>query len=343
MRGSAEGQQKLSDGGNARVHLWLIPLVQSADGLLMTTMVCHRLLRPTAVGLIVFLFISPGASESGLALAPTYRSNVAEVRLTFFTMDRNNRGVEQLQKSDFAVVDNGLVIRDFRSFSRSQATELELLLLVDSSESVQPRFRREIAEVLRLVSETNFIPGDHISIVAFGGGEPKLICSGDCRSPAVGRLAATAAGGPTALYDAVRFGASSLAEHGDPASRRVVILFSDGEDTFSRSAADDAIEAALRAEAQIYAVDLGGPRASSHGTEVLERMAESTGGRYFDAREGAVPVLAAALEDLRAGYIVTYGLADRQPGFHSVRIFPTRNLNLQFRCRQGYHYENQVR
>lgn len=309
----------------------------------MTTMVPHRPLWSTAVGLIVFLLSTPGASESGQTPPPTFRSSVSEVRLTFFTTDQHNRGVEQLQKNDFAVVDNGLVIRDFRSFSRAQATDLELLLLVDSSESVLPRFQQELADVLRLVSETHSIPEDHVSVVSFGGAEPKLICAGDCRAPALSRLNASGARGPTPLYDAVRFGATLLAEHHDPAARPVLIIFSDGEDTFSRSVASDAIEAALDAEAQIYAVDLGGPHSSPRGTAVLQSMAASTGGRYFDTREGTVQVLAAALEDLRAGYLVTYPLPDREPGFHSVRIFPTHNLNLQFRCRRGYHYQNPVR
>jgi hypothetical protein len=72
-------------------------------------------------------------------------------------------------------------------------------------------------------------------------------------------------------------------------------------------------------------------------------MAAATGGRYFTIGEGTAKVLSAVLEDLQAGYIVTYGLPDRTAGFHWVRILPTRNPNLQFRCRHGYHYAGAVR
>jgi hypothetical protein len=49
-------------------------------------------------------------------------------------------------------------------------------------------------------------------------------------------------------------------------------------------------------------------------------------------------VLDAVLEDARASFTVTYKLPNRAPGFHLVRILPTHDLHLQFRCRRGYYY-----
>jgi len=302
----------------------------------------HRLLWQ---GVLAFFVASSALSpgESGDSAHATYRSTASEVRLTFFTTDQHNRSVNQLQKNDFAVVDNGLVVRDFRSFTQSNVTQLDLLLLVDCSESVLPQFRREISDVLRLASQTQAIAEDHVAIVSFGGHEPRVVCAGDCMtSTAAGQLAATAANGQTPLFDAVRFAADFLAKHHDPETRPVLILFSDGEDTISRSSARDAIEAALTAETQIYAVDLG-RSATSEGTDTLREMATATGGRYFTVQDGTARALRAALDDLHAGYIVTYKLPSREAGFHSVRILPTHNMNLQFRCRYGYHYAGQVR
>ncbi len=313
------------------------------DESLMMTMAFHRLLWPV---LLVFFVLSSSLSpgESGDSVGPTYHSTVSEVRLTFFTTDEHNRSVAQLKKDDFAVVDDGLIVRDFRSFTRSDATQLDVLLLVDCSESVLPHFRQEITDVLRLVSQTPSIADDHVSIVSFGGIEPRIICAGDCRSsPAEEQLSAVAANGQTPLFDAVLFAANFLSKHRDPTARPVLILFSDGEDTISRSSASDAIAAVLASEAQIYAVDLGNAQSLSSGTVTLQDMAAATGGRYFTIREGAVKVLGAVLEELHAGYIVTYRLPSRAAGFHWVRILPTRNLNLQFRCRRGYHYAGAVR
>jgi VWFA-related protein len=308
----------------------------------MMTMGFHRLPRPLLM-LFFILTSSLSSAESADTEPVTYHSTVSEVRLTFFTTDQHNRSVDQLKKGDFAVVDNGLVIREFRSFTRSDVTQLDVLLLVDCSESVLPQFRQEIIDVLRLISQTQSISQDHVSVVSFGGMEPKIICARDCyASPAVKQLAAATGNGQTPLFDAVRFAADFMAEHRDPAARPVLILFSDGDDTISRSSGSDAIVAVLASETQIYAIDLGNS-ATSSGTGILQNMAAATGGRYFAIHEGAVTALSAALEDLHAGYIVTYRLPSRETGFHQVRILPTHDLNLQFRCRRGYHYTGTVR
>ena len=285
--------------------------------------------------------LSPG--ESAEPTPTTYHSTVAEVRLTFFASERD-QSVAQLKQDDFAVVDNGLVVRDFRSFSRSGVTQLEILLLVDSSESVLPRFKQEITDVLQLVSQTPSLADDRVSVVSFGGREPRILCEGNCQSAsAEEHLSAATADGQTPLFDAVLFAADFLAKHHDPAARPVLILFTDGADTISRNSASDAVAAALASEAQIYAVDLGKAQSFPHGTLTLQNMTAATGGRYFTTGEGAAKVLSAVLEDLQAGYIVTYRLPDRTAGFHWVRILPTRNPNLQFRCRHGYHYAGAVR
>jgi hypothetical protein len=69
-------------------------------------------------------------------------------------MDQNNRGVATLQASDFAVVDKDVIVRNFQSFTRTDWTKLQIAILVDGSESVRPRFRQEIADILELMSQT---------------------------------------------------------------------------------------------------------------------------------------------------------------------------------------------
>jgi hypothetical protein len=41
---------------------------------------------------------------------------------------------------------------------------------------------------------------------------------------------------------------------------------------------------------------------------------------------------------LHSARVVTYVLPESGPDFHSIRILPTHNLNLQFRCRTGYYH-----
>ena len=293
---------------------------------------------------LLFLWSAFAFGESSEAPDLTYRSTVAEVRLTFFVTDEHNHTVRTLQPGDFAVVDDGLVIRDFRSFTRSDVTSPDVIVLVDSSESVGSRRRDEIAQVLQLISQSQWIVEDKISIWSFGGLGPSVLCAGNCRSslPAE-RFLAAPAGGLTPLFDAIVFAARLLSQRRDPRDRPVLILFSDGQDTISRNSFSQAIEAALGSDAQIYAVDLNDPQQFSEGTRTLQELADATGGRYLRGQDDAGKVLDAVLEDLHATYVATYKPPNHGEGLHSVRILPTHNLNLKFYCRRSYYYQGSTR
>jgi len=298
-------------------------------------------------GLLMCTGISPGAAGDPPEF--TVRTNVTEVRLSFSATDLNNHGIATLQASDFAVVDKGFIVRDFQSFNRSDWTKLEIAVLVDTSESVTPRFRKEIASTLDLVSQTSGVPDENLSLFSFHDLEPAMLCAGDCRGSHSGeRLPAARPGGLTPLFDTIVFASDFLAQRGDPHAARVLILFSDGEDTISRNSLGDAIDAALRGDIQIYVIDLNdsgtlSQGTASRGTAVLQSLANATGGQRFPARTGATTAMNAVLEGFRATYTVSYHLPSHASGFHSLRILPTHNLNLQFRSRSGYYYPDYVR
>jgi Mg-chelatase subunit ChlD len=136
----------------------------------------------------------------------TYRSNPTEVRLIFSASDREDHGFSALQASDFAVVDKDVIVRNFQSFTRSDHTRLNIAILVDTSESVVPQFRRQTAEILELVSHAARVPDENVAVFSFQALEPALVCAGNCRSShAVERLPALHAGGLTPLFDTVVF------------------------------------------------------------------------------------------------------------------------------------------
>ena len=284
---------------------------------------------------------------------PTYRSTVSEVRVTFFATDENNHPLGTLTKSDFAVVDNERVVRNFRSFTHSDETSLDVVVLVDLSASVAPRFRVVMSDVLQLVAREQSIPDDNLSVLSFGGAlgtsggtfgglRPAILCSSGCRaSDSASKLLAVKSGGTTPLFDALIFAADFISHHRRAGVRPVMILFSDGDDTISLHSPREALQAVLNDGALIYSVDMG--KGQTSGSMFLRRVSEATGGRYFSLRssqqDGAATVLNAVLEDLRASYVVTYDLPSYQAGFHSLRLLPTHNLNLAFHSRNGYEYE----
>ncbi len=61
------------------------------------------------------------------------------------------------------------MVRNFRSFSRSDETSLDVVVLVDVSESVAPRLRVALSDVLQLVAREQSISDDNFSVLSFGG------------------------------------------------------------------------------------------------------------------------------------------------------------------------------
>jgi VWFA-related protein len=325
-------------------------------------MLVHWHIRSTLLVLSVLTYVFTYASAADDTNrppgVPTYHSTVSEVRVTFFATDENNHALATLTKSDFAVVDNELVVRDFRSFTHSDETSLDVVALVDLSESVAPRIRVAMSAVLQLVAREQSIPDDNIAVLSFGGTSsgihPTILCSSGCRAAdSASKLLAVKSGGTTPLFDALIFAADFIAQHRRAGARPVLILFSDGDDTISLHSAREALQAVLDGGALIYSVDMGTSayQASYHasnetsGSTFLRQVSRATGGRYFSfalrssQQDNAATVLDAVLEDMRASYVVTYDLPSHQDGFHALRLLPTHNLNLTFHSRNGYLYE----
>jgi VWFA-related protein len=300
----------------------------------------HRQGWSLAVLLAFFpcLFYASSTSDDPLT---TYHTGASEVRISFFATDARNHPVEDLGKDDFAIVDDGMVIRDFRSLAHASDAALDLVLLVDDSESIAPRFQQVQQAVLKLISSDSLSADDRVSIVTFAGMRPTVFCVQDCGAPATRqKLLAAKAEGATPLFDAVNYTAHLVTSQREPSARQVVILFSDGHDTISRASYGDALQAMIASGALLYTVNIDRSEdSSSQGSRSLQQMAESTGGRSFHLPDHAVDLLQAVLADLHASYIVTYQLPSRVAGFHSLRILPKHNLNLRFYCRKGYNYD----
>jgi VWFA-related protein len=308
-------------------------------------MLSHRQGWSRAVAASVFSFILIAIHESHAQPTVTYRASTSEVRVSFFVTDEKNRLIENLQKDDFAIVDSGVVIRDFRSLTRSNETAIHLMALVDASESAAPGFAEAMNDVAQLASQQPSrqpsTGDDDFSVLTFSGDRPNVLCAGDCRTAALQpRLLAVKASGTTSLYDAMRCATGLMARRRVAGVRDVIILFSDGEDNYSKISATDALDAMVARGVLLYTVDLH-PSVVSSGSAMLERLAEGTGGRSFTVQEATPDLLQAILADLRASYVVTYSLPNRTVGFHSLRIFPKHNQSLRFHCRRGYSYEKE--
>jgi VWFA-related protein len=122
-------------------------------------------------------------------------------------------------------------------------------------------------------------------------------------------------GGGTALFDAVYSACRDKlldAARGQEPVRKVMVLVSDGDDNQSHAYLDDAIKECQRAETIIYAISTNVSPSRDRGDDILEKMAEATGGRaFFPKNIEDMPVSFEAIQDeLRSQYALVYKPAD---------------------------------
>src|SRR5262249_327716 len=145
--------------------------------------------------------------------------------------------------------------QDISVFGRESELPLNIVLAVDISLSTRLDIRQEM-EAARQFVRTVVRPVDALSLYQFTGDVDEIVPfpSGLARidrgTETIRKNARLDAGG-TAVFDAIYLGAHALAPKHD---RKVFVIVTDGEDTFSKLNYQDALRAAQEAEAILYSV-----------------------------------------------------------------------------------------
>jgi len=274
----------------------------------------------------------------------TIRRTVPEVRLQFSVADERGRLVTSLTQDDFRILDNHLPVPRIQQFSRMEDLPLQFGLLLDVSDSVQKTVFREKLAAQSFVRQVLRPQTDRAFLMAFGR-DVKLWQSstGDRTELSQALQRIQQLGYATNLYDGL-FGACfgqfpELADH--ELAQRIIVVFSDGEDTGSLHDMPDVIALAQRREIQIYAVSVHATRRLSHGDDVLQRLADETGGRFYLAStDSDFPAIFAEMEQqMRTQYYVSFRPQKETPGFHELRLELTGPQKLHVRARQGYYFD----
>ncbi len=159
-------------------------------------------------------------------------------------------------------------------------------------------------------------------------------------------------GSQTALYDAVwQFADEKLR---NVPGRRVLVLITDGDDTFSRADLNDAVDIAQRTETTIFGIStkagfLGSVPGVEAGTvkdkgdKYLTQLCEQTGGEAFFT--GDMLELERAFkkisEELRSQYIITYRPANQNYDGRSRKIevrFTDKDRTEKYKIRTKTNY-----
>ena len=245
-----------------------------------------------------------------------------EVRLPV-TVLKKKELIPGMQRGDFAVFEDGVQqeVTFFTDEKSNPAVYVGVLMDTSPSTAGKMKFSKEAAKnfiytVTRLRKDkAAFMTFDN-EVVLRQDFTDKL----DLLDGAVEKVKKT--GSQTALYDAVwQFSDEKLR---NVPGRRVIVLITDGDDTFSRAELKDAIDIAQRTETTIFGIStkagfLGSVPGVEAGTvkdkgdKYLVQLCEATGGEAFFT--GDMLELERAFmkisQELRSQYMITYRPANQ--------------------------------
>jgi VWFA-related protein len=277
----------------------------------------------------------------------TIKKNVSEVNLVFTVTDKHGRFVKDLKQNDFKVLDDKKPPVSVVNFGSETNLPLRVGLLVDASNSIRDRFRFEQDAAIEFLNQIVRPKFDTAFVIGFDT-TPEITQdftdSAEKLSKGVRMLRP---GGGTALYDAVYFACRDrlMKTQDQFATRKAIILLTDGEDNQSRVTREEAIEMAQRAEVVIYPISTNVSGVKLKGDKVLERMADATGGRaFFPFKiEDVANAFSEVQDELRSQYLLSYKPADflNDGRYRSIDIVGENKKNLKVRSRKGYYAPRQ--
>lgn len=255
------------------------------------------------------------------------QSKIFEVRLPVTVEDKKAKNrplVTGLKASDFIVYEDGVPQEVTFFTDKTNNPPVFVGVLMDTSASTKGKlaFSKRAAKdfiytVLQIRKDrAAFMTFDHeVSLIQDFTDKTDLL------DKAVDKVNKT--GSQTALYDAIwEFIDEKLR---NAPGRRVVVVITDGDDTFSRAELIDVVDIAQRTETTIFGIStkegfLGtvpGVEAGTvkdRGDKYLESLAEETGGKAFFlgdmlALERSFKKIS---EELRSQYIITYRPANQE-------------------------------
>ena len=277
--------------------------------------------------------------EAGVALQeqqPVFRASVRTVPVYATVLDANLRLVPDLEQADFSVLDNGKPA-DIALFS-SEPQPFTAVVMLDTSASMTANLKllNRAAEQFLL----RLLPVDRAQVGAFND---KIQMSGEFtnnRDELIADLNDLYFGNPTRLNDAI--GASLDALKGVD-GRRVVLVFTDGEDTSSRTKFSTVMDRSRDEEVMVYSIGLeseyfNGVRVvRSKPSRDLRRISEETGGGYFELSQTAdlAPTFSRVATELRSQYLIAFTPSALDGKVHKLDVRVNRQ-GMTVRARKSY-------
>ena len=242
-----------------------------------------------------------------LAQQATFRSSTRIVPVVTTVIDAQGRLVPALERDEFTILDNGKPQEI--TFFQNDVQPFSVVVMLDFSASMTANL-----ELLKDASEQfilRMLPEDKGQVGAFSD---KIQFSGEFtndRDDLIFALNDLQFGNPTRLYDAIN---ESMAMLRGVEGRKVVLVFTDGDDTASRVGMGDVLDRARDEEVMIYAIGLeseyfnGQRMVRTRPDRGLRRLTDETGGGYFELKktDDLGPTFSRVAQELHSQYTLGF-------------------------------------
>jgi Ca-activated chloride channel family protein len=288
-----------------------------------------------AVALSAAVFASVSAQQQAPD-QPLFRSSVRTVPIFATVLDGSGRIVPDLQRDDFIVLEDGKPV-DITLFS-NESQPFTAVVMLDQSASMTANLDLLNAAAEQFVMR--LLPVDRARVGAFSDKIQISDAFTNDRDSLISDLKELQFGNPTRLNDAI---ATSLDALEGVDGRRVVLVFTDGEDTASKTGFRTVLDRARNEEVMVYSIGLeseffNGVRVQrSRPSRDLRKIAEETGGGYFELKktDQLSPTFTRVAAELRSQYLLgfTPSVLDGKPHRLEVRL---KRPGLSARARKSY-------
>src|SRR5262245_45019273 len=278
------------------------------------------------------------------ATSPGFSVDVEMVNLTLTVRDASGALVSDLDTDEFTVYEDGHPQR-IALFARAvapgneDALALDLGMLFDTSESMIKELRLAQEAASRFLES---IPRARDLLTVFFDQDIRVSrYDSEHQQGLMARIFEARGSGNTALYDAITVYVSRVA---DSTGRKVLVLFSDGEDTTSAISLQELLALIRSSNVTIYAIaftgsyTVGSNRALSART-FLQHVADLSGGQVYAPRSSKdLPqIYDKILDELKSQYVIGYvpDNPKRDGKYRKLKVEVKRE-GLKVRARQGY-------
>lgn len=281
---------------------------------------------------------------------PRFSSELSVVIVPVTVRDKAGQLVKDLRPEDFRILEDGRpqALARFETeagpqvlFGQVQDREslaLDLGLLLDTSESMLKELKLTQEAAVRFLEA---VPRARDLVTIFFDEEIRLSrYNSENQQGLFERIHALKGGGNTALHDAIAVYLSRVQE---PGGRKVLVLFTDGEDSISTVTPDEVFKLVRASGVTVYAIAFAGQYQSTtsamRARHFLDQLAVLSGGQVFRPLKSRdlAEIYDKILEELSAQYVL--GFVSDQPGgagrFRKLKV-EVRGEGLKVRHRAGY-------